>query len=994
MSAEERLLKILESGDESKCFRFFQGMPESQRRELAPLCLKRFRKLDRYVESAPNTHRLNPLIPVLTVAFPAVCNATELKKLGDWGTPDDDEILFKILRDRRPDWIDSWVAYQLDQSHYWRSWRLVYRLFKEGLCEKPDLPNYYNGMISGLIHDGKKELDLRKALLADPELLEHDVWRLFEYDGSTENSLAMCDDWKGRSNWGLTVIRLAKSGHISREKLIDSTFDALQCDFNHYRAKWFQDLHDALELTAKEKDARRDRYLSLFHCSARPVVSWAYAHVEALHAEMPFDAESLANGLVPVLQGKQKGIIKSTLKLLEKLAAGDADSRQVIAETAATAFIHESPDVQKAAFDLIASIGDPDDERIAGLFSQHEPVVAPSVRKAMTNWRSNNTPSSDAAAPEPKGKKKKKPTARASAIRGIDERYRKLAGIQSLQEAIQRGAPDIPAAEFRGDDIPQIGDDARIKPIEGFQQLIDLAALVIEDGNEPCEMEKVLDGVSRLCGREFDDVDVVTGPLRKRVIAILKRSSPPFSGYNPVADVCAVIHAWFSGEVVSGRVSKRDRNLVYDFGSRTQLFVIPKDNSPLTFLGNRSRRIAERVAKRQSQSLLSTPTHQGGWIDPVLLVGRVNDWSGADPAEEDVCLAMLRLAPDRRAEALKKMKPPKTEWGRAIKYALGAKRLKIGDSPKLWLTAARAASPFEDDDRVAKAFANDEPDEATAARCKPKCVSKKYSYRKTKVSELHFDITPKPKSKRSTPASSLIKFQIERSAPQCIRWVSSIWPQARESFFASGARAIGFNLDWFEAEWENKEYLWPLRESDTALHTMGGALLVLGLSAKEPGEHGLSIDHVIMAIDDGRLGTDNFASSLAILLPTGIVMPARLAKTLAVVAGASSLHGYVVQKSLQQSLRIVSQETPREIHRVFELIHEISIEWGLAITEPHCREYLEQFKTGKAAKLAKSLLALPSSDTKTVLAAQQMALEHRVKRAKRWQARTKNRASE
>ena len=42
------------------------------------------------------------------------------------------------------------------------------------------------------------------------------------------------------------LLKLSKSGHLSRERLITCTFDALERDFNHYRAKWFTTFHDQL----------------------------------------------------------------------------------------------------------------------------------------------------------------------------------------------------------------------------------------------------------------------------------------------------------------------------------------------------------------------------------------------------------------------------------------------------------------------------------------------------------------------------------------------------------------------------------------------------------------------------------------------------------------------------------------------------------------------------------------------------------------------------
>ncbi len=52
------------------------------------------------------------------------------------------------------------------------------------------------------------------------------------------------------------------------------------------------------------------------------------------------------------------------------------------------------------------------------------------------------------------------------------------------------------------------------------------------------------------------------------------------------------------------------------------------------------------------------------------------------------------------------------------------------------------------------------------------------------------------------------------------RWGRTIWPIARESWLAKGVEAIGINLDWWEAYWNNRIYLEPLTDPDVPLEPM------------------------------------------------------------------------------------------------------------------------------------------------------------------------------
>jgi hypothetical protein len=102
---------------------------------------------------------------------------------------------------------------------------------------------------------------------------------------------------------------------------------------------------------------------------------------------------------------------------------------------------------------------------------------------------------------------------------------------------------------------------------------------------------------------------------------------------------------------------------------------------------------------------LSAPTHAGHWIDPIALVERSLALSkigtSAALGLTDEVLALLRLAPDGRTRALKTARRLAGEWGAALCYALGGDA-PMGETKSLWVAAARARSPFDDDAHVAR----------------------------------------------------------------------------------------------------------------------------------------------------------------------------------------------------------------------------------------------------------------------------------------------------
>jgi hypothetical protein len=222
--------------------------------------------------------------------------------------------------------------------------------------------------------------------------------------------------------------------------------------------------------------------------------------------------------------------------------------------------------------------------------------------------------------------------------------------------------------------------------------------------------------------------------------------------------------------------------------------------------------------------------------------------------------------------------------------------------------------------------------------------------------------------------------------PEGCRWLAAIWPVSRESIFAIGSQNIGDNLDWSDATWHNRTFLELLLDSDSPLLEMAMFLLLNGLAAKEPGEHGLSVDVAIQAINDGRLGTDNLGRALLNHLPSNHFLLSRWSKRFADIANASELHGYVVFRAMEQGLRGDPKELPKGLGDILQMLNEIAAQLGVGVTDEDCRKFLEQFSgSNKSAKAAKALLAAPSETNSAAFV--QQAIELRIERLNDWKAR-------
>ena len=217
------------------------------------------------------------------------------------------------------------------------------------------------------------------------------------------------------------------------------------------------------------------------------------------------------------------------------------------------------------------------------------------------------------------------------------------------------------------------------------------------------------------------------------------------------------------------------------------------------------------------------------------------------------------------------------------------------------------------------------------------------------------------------------------------RWMATIWPIGRDSFFAAGAeRLLGLECTPTEAR-SYRFYLEALLDPDVPIRPMARLLLTGSLSANTPEVQGLATDVLIAAVNDGRIDGQLLGETIHQLLQDGLAKPARLTKALADAARVSPLNAHVVAQALQIAI-VNLLPPPRDLHLALELLKELLVETGQCLSGPGIREYLGGLNvSGKTAKLARDLLGIevdPDHSSRRTAAA--LALAGRIERAERW----------
>jgi hypothetical protein len=254
----------------------------------------------------------------------------------------------------KPRWLDGLVRRELERlsQTFWahEGFVRVRLLERLGLVDLTPDDTYVLAMVSGL-GPGKVA-----KLKADPYLLEHVLWRVFEVEGGGEVSLTNIDRF-GKDGWRETFIALVAEGILDRSRVLAACLDALRSDFLAYRARWYSATYLAFDPTVDELAESQDSLRRLLGSEVPATVAFAVKLLLRLQKAGRLETAEALAALAPATLGKAKGTALDALRLAKACVA---THRAAVAEVAQAALVHQHADVQRAAADLLAGLGESD----------------------------------------------------------------------------------------------------------------------------------------------------------------------------------------------------------------------------------------------------------------------------------------------------------------------------------------------------------------------------------------------------------------------------------------------------------------------------------------------------------------------------------------------------------------------------------------------------------------------------------------------------------
>ena len=654
----------------------------------------------------PGTGHANPELALL-----ACGTLAEVRRIPFYGHRDQDrEALIRILADRRPPWTQEWVEHCLS-ARDWPliPWQTVRALMAAGLCTSPKAPGYLRQMTMALStwpwRQPQAYVPLHRRILDQPDLIP-DLWRLFEVETS-----AFEHDWLRHQkdlpadyeDWPTALVRLAGLGVLERGRLLDETLAATwRVDNTRYQSAQVA-LHQALDPTEAERLARAAVYLDLVRHRTGPVVTFGLRQAAWLLERGALDWPSVARATPSVfaLRAKAQGL--AALKLLGRGVAFGALGAADLGEPLRAALAQGQAEVQAAALGLVERVPDPGGFLAAMVAEYREDLPASLQGRVATGDYATGGVAGDEggeAAPGPgeetgivAGRPDAELALRLDGLPGWvleslglgpsaeDAGQRYGAAAAAHPEGTGEGLP--PPLAFHTWEVPQLAEP--LEPVESVDALIDLASRLVEMVPGQAEVEALIDGIGRLGAQRPDGFGARTAPLRKRLESAGSSTlSHGLVGVGAPSGFGDLLRAWLLERWPLGLVPPWFRLV-----------------GPVRLLQGRLLELARRVAGGVEGPVLAAPTHAGGWVAPAALVERVarTQALGLKLLPIDAALALLRLAPEGRREALDAASAIEGDLARALRFALGAEEGPTrGDrrAAPLWVAAARARWPDRD----------------------------------------------------------------------------------------------------------------------------------------------------------------------------------------------------------------------------------------------------------------------------------------------------------
>ena len=1023
-----RLDEIVIAGDAYACVSFFEDMKEPQRKTYAERANQWVRALrGRQYLGSRTYHRLakeivrdiefydsiaagsfdfpdcsnSASMPPAQVAMLASAGFTELKKAGPLAIPQPD-LAVAVMKSRNPAWIDKWCALIL-VSATGSHWLALHELEQDGLCSLPRNADYWKAMFCTLSNTPElyESILLKdqtvlaevwpmladpfvRSLLGDPELYRREVFGN-QWEDAVRRPTPKARRDLASGIWREVLLKATTDGMLETNRAIELSFGFLsEAGEKIIKASIYTQTPSA-EFAVKLNQALMDgtsgsyvsKYAPLLGAVNKDVSMYAATTLLGISEASNYVSE-ICSCIQPVFLHKPKEPAELALKLLSKIATEKPSERKEFGPAILASLNHSSKEVVRKATSLIESSSILEDDSLRKEYMLRIESLTGMERsnavKLAERFRPNHDITDEETANTGPQVSIDAFLLRASAL---DPHLRKLAKIDLAIEALKNNELVDEPVKLDSNLFPRLNPDSKLAPIENVDDLIFKLTKVFSGHAGVISLERVLDGISRLCTQKPAGFEEKTAMLRDKIRSHLESQGSLGSGRG----LALLVHAWL-GETDWLKIAAA---------------------APQSFYAQRCLAIYKRVASNISAPLLAMPTHAGGWVDAKILLERLAEYDKLkiQPDEADYIQALLRLAPDGVTQIQESARSVKGEIGKSLRFALGSNEISINSMPEYWIAAFRAKEPQGTSAELAQKLPFTGPDGAEPAiygfdqAAIDFFASDKYSSWsaglpnflpvQTAKSATAFGKAEIGQAKNSG-AINLMPTVLLHDTTNSTHYGQDTynWLHNRESLLARYAKQLLCNIDSIGAY--STDQFKILFDPDLSMNENGRYVIFLAMSSKNNDLSRLAVDVLIAAIGECRIGARQYGAAMAAFLSSKSITYVRWVRGLRDTSRVSAMHAHFVWQSVSSMIETAGTMSTAQIP-FLELLVELQLEHGYRCSEELKKHMSNISISGKCAKLAKSLCSFSSTKNDKTAASLQ-DLESRLARVERWQSWT------
>ncbi len=895
------LLDALNSGTSKKLFDFIFEKDEDARQSLLSVAkdwvAMRIRRAWFGGKTSDERDELVRMIQLAILGFYDLKSIQkEWKKLPDRLLGFDDLSALDVQRSRSRKFADEFMLWRLGRQDIY--WPVYWKCHKNGLCSRLFDDVVILKMLDNMSRPGWQteddKLSVEQIWAKYPELFEIEFWYIFEREFTKPHGFVFFDSLGiNPGMWTNAILGFVEQNLVQRDRLLDATLGTLAFSYSDHEMRWYSNLHRKLQPSAEEAKQREERYFDLLDNRNPSSIALGFEMLVQLDKAGQLDNRLFLQRIEPIFREKSKSRPKTAVGIIERIAKRDKSLPKQAVLTAMAALHHEAVEVQTAAAKLIFRHLDPNDKETLAELQRIKPSLHDSVQALfpMTDQTVSST--------------------------------------EKFVEIVPR--------IFGPLDLPRLDSLAKLKPVETIDELIDLAAKVLATPSEIDEIEILVDGIMRL--HLLRDADFVhkASALRKSVLdgKLFRwaRNNYLFGKY-----LACIVCVWLSDSVT---VNPGTRSVKFRIGERTNSFMASNRLFAETHFGNLQIGHAERIAHGIVLQPLSTPTHHGGWIDPIILVERIKSDSHELRQHDtlDKVLSLYRLPSDHHKDALKALGNhlPGDPYVDALRAVLGAENVNVSE-PHYFVAI-----------QVNRQTRKNEP-------------IFRVDLQTNAMSDMRLAMPDRVVDKSLVPLFGLASVLHELPHYEntwvraMLQWCGNLCPAIRDPFYWHSHSVLQLEIEDKYDYPGPDAFLEPLCDPNEPVTEAAATALLAALVVKPESLATLAQDILIASIGDGRLTEITLAGAADFWMRNHLPKRIRWIKRFKTAAAQSAGHANVIRAMLE---KIVSNLDSKEVGGFLELLNECCAATGKSISNPVCREYLASFSgSGKAAKLAKKLLEM------------------------------------